>query len=395
MPSQYSANVKIGDNIYIGEMALLHLSYRVLWDKGTTLDLLIYDPDCGYHALLDGLGGSPTPQVEFQLEYEPSRGAGYKNKGTKHRLYIVKAGQVTTPIGLCLRIRALDKASLALREKTLNHSASGVKASDFVQALAGKLGITAQIPPTGDNADVHRAVQAKVIDAIRYELDRVLSASGKPISIQFDDRADQQKLVGYEELYDAETQLYTSCMTGGTYSYGVGIDANKGTAMAYGNAVYHWEMDQDYRAAIWGHQVSVDHLNIKGENVTGEIKAKLAGKLGMQGDALTNSSNRLSIPMGTLDAATSDDYYAKACMVNSVFQTEMGITRGVALIDSDFAAYDDVTILNRKHVVVAITGATNLASKHAIIPNKAVIMGFEHRLNRKSAYTRLHVRRGS
>ena len=395
MPSQYSANVIIGTNIYIGEMALLHLSYRVLWDKGTALDLLIYDPDCGFHAALEGLGGSPTPPVEFMLEYEPSRGASYKNKGTKHTLYIVKAGQVLTPIGFCLRIRAVDKASILLREKTLNYSASGVKASDFCQALASKMGITAQIPPTGDNADVHRAIQAKVIDAIRYELDRVLSSSGKPISIQFDDRTDQQKLLGFEELYDADTELYKANLTGGKYVYGVGVDANKGVMMAYGNSLYHWEMDQDYRNAIWGHEVSVDHLNIKGENVTGQIKAKLAGKLGIQGDALTAGTKRISVPMGTIDSATSDDYYAKACMVNSVFQTEMGITRGVALIDSDFAGYDDVTILNRKHVEIAITGATNLASKNAIIPKAAVIMGFEHRLNRKSSYTRLHVRRGS
>ncbi len=395
MPTQYSANVKIGADLYVGELSLLHMSYRVLWDKGSTLDLLIFDPDCEFHKRLEGMGGSPTPPIEFTLEYDPSRGHVYKNKGTKHTLYMVKVGQITTPIGLCLRIRALDKASIVLREAVLNHSAAAVKANQFVQALCSQVGIQAQIPVTGDNAGIHRALRAKPIEAIRYEMDRVLAASGKPISLQFDDRADVQKLVGYEELYDAKTALFTDCMTGGSYSYGVGVSGNGGTPMAYGNAIYHWEMDQDYRPAIWGHQVSVDHLNAKGETVVGEIKAKLTSRLGIQGDTLVKGGSRLSVPMGGPDSPTSDDYYARSVMVNSVFQSEMGVTRGWVLVDSDYKAYDSTDILNRKHVIIGITGSTNLESKHAIIPNEAVIMGFEHRLNRKAAYTRLHLRRGS
>lgn len=395
MPTQYATNVKIGADIYVSEVAVLHLSYRVMWDRGTSLDLLIFDPDCEYHRRLEGLSGSPTPPVEFALEYEPSRGATYKNKGSKHLLYMITVGQVTTPIGLCLRIRAVDKASIVLREQVLNHSAPGVKAHAFVQALCGKVGIDALVPATGDNAAVHRALRTKPIDAIRYELDRVLAASGKPISIQFDDRADKQKLMGFEELYDAETALYTDCLTGGSYAYGVGVADNGAAPMAYGNAVYHWEMDQDYRPAIWGHQVSVDHLTARGEQVTGMVKAKLAAKLGIQGDSLTNGGNRIQVPQVPQDNATTDDYYAKSVMTNMVFQSEMAVTRGWALIDSDYKAYDSPDILNRKHVIVGITGATNQPSKHAIIPNKAVVMGFEHRLNRKSAYTRLHLRRGS
>jgi hypothetical protein len=395
VPTQYSANVKIGDNIYIGEVAVMHLSYRVLWDKGSTLDLLIYDPNCEYHRLLENLGGSPTPPIEFQLEYESSRGHTYKNKGTKHTLYMVKAGQVTTPEGLCLRIRAVDKGSIALRETVLNHTAPGVKASKFVEALCGKVNIQAQIPNTGDNASTHRAMRVKPIDAIRYELDRVLGASGRPISIQFDDRTDKQRLMGYEELYELDTALLADCLTGGSYSYGVGVADNGGTPMAYGNAIYHWEMDQDYRPAIWGHQVSVNHLTSKGEEVIGELKAKLAAKLGIQGDVLKQGGSRLAIPMAGQDSATTDDYYAKAVMTNALFQTEMSITRGWVLVDSDYRAYDSPEILNRKHVIIAITGAMNQASKNAIIPKKSVVMGFEHRLNRKSAYTRLHLRRGT
>jgi hypothetical protein len=223
-------------------------------------------------------------------------------------------------------------------------------------------------------------MRVKPIDAIRYELDRVLGASGKPISLQFDDRTDQQRLVGYEELYDLDTTPLADCLTGGKYSYGVGVAGNNGTPMAYGNAVYHWEMDQDYRPAIWGHQVSVNHLTSKGEEVVGELKAKLAAKLGIQGDVLQKGGSRLSIPMAGQDA---------------LFQTEMGVTRGWVLIDSDYRAYDNPDILNRKHVTIAITGADNRDSLHSIIPNNSVVMGFEHRLNRKSAYTRLHLRRGS
>jgi hypothetical protein len=82
-------------------------------------------------------------------------------------------------------------------------------------------------------------------------------------------------------------------------------------------------------------------------------------------------------------------------MVNSVFQTEMAVTTGWMLIDSDYKAYDDPTILNRKHVIVALTGGTNEKSGYAIIPKQSVIMGFEHRMTRKSAYTKVHLRRGS
>lgn len=395
MPTQFAANVKIGQDIFVNDVAVLYLSYRMLWDKGSRLDLLIFDPDCMFHRSLEDLGGSPSPPVEFQLEYEPSAGALYKNKGTKHTLYLIKAGQVLTPLGLCLRLKAVDRGSMLLRSATLNHNANGVKASRFVEALADKVGVKAKMPDTGDNAGSHRAVRAKPIDAMRYELDRVLSGSGKPITLQFDDRTDQQILTGFEELYDAQTQMLTDSLTGGTYSYGVGIKENKGDNVSYGNAIYHWELDQDYRPAIWGHSVSVDHLNAKGEQVTGEVKSKLSKNLGIQGDILDLGSARLHLPMNGPDSATSDDYYAKAMMVNSVFQTEMAVTSGWMLIDSDYKAYDDPTILNRKHVVCALTGGTNQKSGHAIIPNQAVVMGFEHRMTRKMAYTKVHLRRGT
>ena len=237
------------------------------------------------------------------------------------------------------------------------------------------------------------ATNQYAIEAIRYELDRVLSASGKPISIQYDDRIDKQRLQGYEELYDAETQLLVS-MTGGSYTWGVATPGNNGKPAAYGNAAYHFEMDQDYRPAIRGHQVSIDHLNIKGDNVTGEVKARLASKLGIQGDALTQGGSRISMPMVNSDSPTSDDYYANATMVNSVFQTEMSVTKGSVMVDADYKTFDSPDILNRNHVTLSITGGTNAPSNNAIIPKKAVVMGYEHRLNRKSAFTRILVRRG-
>ena len=393
MPSQHSANIKIGTDFLVGEMAVVYFSYKLLWDKGSRLDLLVFDPDCALHKALEGMPGSPTPPIEFQLEYEPSRKRDFKNIGTKHRLYLLTAGQVVTPMGLCIRIRAVDKASVILREAVTNHSANGVKASQFLEGMLQKYGIDVLIPSTGDVAGPHRALRVKPIEAIRYELDRVLSASGKPISIQYDDRIDKQRLQGYEELYDAKTQLLVS-MTGGSYTWGVATPGNNGKPAAYGNAAYHFEMDQDYRPAIWGHQVSIDHLNIKGDNVTGEVKARLASKLGIQGDALTQGGSRISMPMVNSDSPTSDDYYANATMVNSVFQTEMSVTKGSVMVDADYKTFDSPDILNRNHVTLSITGGTNAPSNNAIIPKKAVVMGYEHRLNRKSAFTRILVRRG-
>jgi hypothetical protein len=341
------------------------------------------------------LDGTPNPPVSFSLEWLPSQNMPYKNKGTTHKLFVVRAGQVTTPSGLCVRIRARDAASLVLAEAVSGFSLAGGKASDFVQGLCSKLGLQVQVPSTGDVAGPHHAMRAKPIESIRYELDRVLAASGKPISLQFDDRATAQKLVGWEELYESDTSLLADALTGGSFSYGVGIEANnKGPGASYGSSLYHWEMDQDYGPAIWGHEISLSHLTVNGAQVTGTIKPRLLDKLGIKGDALNKGANRVRLPLGRAGAATTDDYYAKAVATNAVFQAEMSITRGVALIDPDFKAFDNPDLLNRKHILVGITGATNQPTKNAIVPAKSVVMGYEHRINQQGAFTRLLLRRG-
>lgn len=393
MPSQFSANIKIADDKYIvNDLQILHFSYKVLWDRGIRLNLLLSDPDCALHRVLSEINGDPTPEIEFQLDYTPSAGDKYRNQGTVHRLNIITFGQVTTPGQLCIRIQAVDKASILLRGQVLSYSANGVKANTFIQNLAQQVGLQAIIPDTGDRAGIHRALRQKPVDAVRYELDRVLAASGKPISIQYDDRVDQIKLRGFEELYDAETQLLEG-IGGGTYNYGVEQDANNSTNAGWGTVAYHYEMDQDFRPAIWGHNVSVDHLDTSGNSITGEVKAKLLDRLGIK--SKVQGASRIHLPSTNADAATTDEYFAKAIMVNSVFQSEMTTTRGAILVDPDYKAFDAVDILNRKHLILAITGGTNEESKHSLIPNKAVIMGWEHRMNRVSAYSRVFLRRGN
>ena len=397
MPSQYSASIKInGDKFNVNDLSILHFSYKVLWDRGIKLDLLVFDPDCALHKALSDMDGDPTPQIEFQLAYLPSLGQGgkYANQGTVHQLNIVKVGQVTTPGGLCIRIRAVDKASILLREQVLNFSANGVKANAFIKNLAAKVGIQADIPETNDRAGTHRALRQKPIDVIRYELDRILSDSVRPISLQFDDRKDQLKLRGFVELYDMSTQVLDG-LAGGVYNYGVAQAANKSTQVRYGSTAYHFELDQDYRPAIWGHNVSVDHLDALGNSVSGEVKAKLSAILGVQGKSLERGGARIHLPSAGSDNPTDDYSYAKAIMTNSVFQSEMSTTRGSILIDPDFKALDSVDILNRKHVVISIGNGNNDTSGHAIIPSKAIIMGWEHRMNLESSFTRLFVRRGS
>lgn len=394
MPAQYAANLTIGGSFLVNDLSILYMCYRAVWDRGTTLDILIHDQSMNLHKALEDMKGDPTPSVEFQYEWLPSKDRNYYNKGTKHKLYILKVGLVTTPVGVCIRIRAVDKASILLRGTPLSYHATSVKAGKFVEAVCREAGISARMVETGDVAYSHRAVRAKPIDTVRYELDRVLSSGGKPISLQFDDRADQQILIGSEELYDSDTSILAS-LSGGAYNYGVPVKDNQGTQSTFGTTAYHFEMDQDFRPGIWGHVVSVNHLTAKGEQVTGEIKAKNDSKLGVQGDVLKKGGNRIQLPLGHPDNPTPDAYYAQAVMTNSVFQNEMATTSGILLVDADYKAFDDPNILNKKHVTIAITAGVNEASKHSIIPTKSVVMGWQHEFNRATALTRVLVRRGS
>jgi hypothetical protein len=340
--------------------------------------------------------GDPTPKIEFLLEWTPSseRKSGYKNVGTKHTLYIIQVGTVTTPLGLAIRIRAVDAGSILLREKTLSYSAGGVKASAFIKGLCLQAGVNSIIPETGDIAYSHQALQAKPIDHIRYELDRVLSANGNPISLQFDD-GEKQALIGFEELYNKPTQALET-ISGGQYSWGGPSEANDAVAPGYNTTAYHFEMDQDFRPALWGHQVSMNHLTNRGEQVMGEVRSKLSSSLGIQGSIFDDTMSRMHIPSGSVDNPTNDQYFAKAVMVNTVFQSEMCATHGYAIIDPDFRAFDTVDILNRKHLIIGITGGkTDAFTGNAIVPKSSVIMGYEHRLNRESCVTKVFLRRGT
>lgn len=395
MPSLYTASIQIGGSFDVNDLSIMHFAYKVMWDRGSRLDLLIHDPNAQLHAALEGMAGDPTPKVTFRLAWEPSigRSGGLpENRGSKHTLYILRAGLVTTPQGLAIRIKAVDAGSIKLRNTSLSYYAGGVKASQFIQGLCQQVGIKAQIPDTGDVAFVHNALNVKPIDHIRYELDRVLSSGGAPISVQFDD-SDKQMLVGFEELYGGATTPISG-LAGDTYTFGPPNDANNARISSYNSTAYHFEMEQDFRPAAWGHQVSINHLTNAGAQVTGEVKSKLSSKLGIQGEMLGKGMTRLQMPAGHIDSPTSDEYFAKAIMTNTVFQSEMCITSGYAMIDADFLTYDGVALLNRKHATIAVTGGDNRKTGNSLVPVRSVIMGYEHRLNRNSAFTKLFVRRG-
>ncbi len=396
MKAPYAVSLKIGGSFLVNDYSILYFKYKSMWDKGSSADILIHDRDTQLQLALANMNGDPTPKIEFLLEWTPSarEGSKYKNKGTLHTLYILRAGMVTTPLGLAIRIKAVDAGSILLREKTLSYSANGVKASKFIKDLCLQVGINSTIPETGDVAFNHQALQAKPIDHIRYELDRVLSANGNPISLQFDD-GEKQALMGYEELYSQPTQALDT-ISGGQYSWGGPSEANKGVVSGYNTTAYHFEMDQDFRPALWGHQVSMNHLTNRGEQVIGEIKSKLSMDLGIQGSVFSNSVSRLHLPSGSVDNPTNDQYFARSVMVNTVFQSEMCATHGYAIIDPDFKAFDTVGILNRKHLIIGITGGkTDSITGNALVPKNSVIMGYEHRLNRESGVTKVFLRRGA
>ena len=86
-------------------------------------------------------------------------------------------------------------------------------------------------------------------------------------------------------------------------------------------------------------------------------------------------------------------------MVNSVFQSEMAVSYGRMMIDCDFLGYDNVDILNRKHVVCSIAPSNNSIMPLSLVPSENVVMGFQHTLKRTNydqtvGYTTLHLRRG-
>ena len=393
MPSLYTASVVIGGSYPVNDLSIMYFGYKVMWDKGSRLDLLIEDGNAELQAALESMTGNPTPTVEFQLAWDPSKGREYYNQGSKHKLYILKAGMVTTPSGLALRIKAVDLGSILLRAKTVSYFSGGVKASDFIKQLCLQAGVDTMVTETGDTAYNHRALQVKPIDHIRYELDRVLSINGKPISIQFSDNSDSQFLDCSEELYDQPTKIMDT-LSNGQYTYGAPVADNNGVSSGYNTTVYHFEMDQDFKQALWGHQVDINHLTNRGEQVSGSVKAKMASSLGIQGGILTGSTTRLQLPASDVSNPTSDSYFANSIMVNTVFHSEMSITQGYALIDPDFKGFDDVSILNRNHLLIGVTGGDNRKTGNAIVPQKSVVMGYEHRLNRMSGYTKVFVRRG-
>lgn len=377
----------------IAANAVVHFDYGQIWDRGNRLDLLIHDPSLRLHREIEGAGGDPAPEVKFQLEYMSSRGAAYKNIGSEKTLYIQKLFLVTTHIGPCIMIRAVDKGSFKLRKISKVFSQRSVKANVFVQNLCSEVGIDADIPDTGDQASVHRARNLRVLDVIRYELDRVLTSGGKPISIQYDDRDGEDKLIGFEELYDAPTEELET-QSGGSYTYGVRLGDKPGPAAQWGSTAHEFRIGVDLSQLQWGHRVDAQQLLSNNSAVSAEIEPKLTGNLGITAQIFDEVMERLQLARTFTDDATSDDYFLRSTLVNHVFQGEMTLTSGHVVVDCDFKAYDDPSVLNRKHIYVGVSSGENEEPNHAIIPNECVVMGYQHILNTNGALTRVLVRRG-
>lgn len=378
----------------VGTTSVMHFDFRQTWDRGAVLDVLIHDPAQDLHKALEGASGNPTPEITFELQHMTSEADSYQNFGTQHKVHIQKARIITTTAGLAIKIRALDKASLLLRQESTAFHQKAVKANQYIQNLCNEVGVTAEIPDTGDQAAVHRGRHSHPNHIIRYELDRVLSASGKPITLQYDTRAEEDKLLGFEELYDAPTELYEDTISGGTYSHGVRLDSVPGPGATWGTVAHDFDMGIDYGQALWGHNVTGQQLMSNNSAVFGDVKSKLDANLGMGGDILENAHQRMQIARTFTDDPTTDEYFHRATLVNRVFHNEMSMTNGFVLLDADFKAFDDPAILNRKHIYVGVASGTNEDQGNALIPLECVVMGWQHVLNRTGAYTKLLLRRG-
>lgn len=377
----------------IAANSVVHFDYKQVWDRGSRVDLLIHDPSLRLHREMEGASGNPTPEVKFKLEYMTSRGAAYHNVGSDKTLYVQKIFLTTTHIGPCIVIRAVDKGSIKLRTMAKVFTQRSVKANAFIQNLCSEVGVTAEIPDTGDQASVHRARNLKTLAVIRYELDRVLSSGGKPITIQYDDRDEADRLIGFEEFYDVPTEELET-QSGGSYTYGVRLADKPGPAATWGSAAHEFRIGVDFAELHWGHRVDAQQLLSDNSAVFGEVEPKLDGNLGFGAEILNEAIERMHIARTFTDDATSDDYYHRSTLVNRVFQSEMSLTSGHVIIDCDFKAYDDPSILNRKHIYVAVSSGENEEPKHALIPNECVVMGYQHILNVNGAFTRVLVRRG-
>lgn len=387
----YEPNLEIGE-IKIPVRKVVHFDYQHVWDRGPRLHLIIEDDNMDLHRDLKDISGNPTPEVKFKLEYKSSEGRSYENEGATHVLHIANIFMITTKDGPAIRIIAVSKFALIACTTTTSFYEKSARANEYIQNLCQHHDIKAEIPETGDRAAVHRSRQIKIINAIRYELDRVLSTGGKPITLQYDDRADESKLLGFGEFYEDATQELDT-FSGSRYTYGNAMDTESPGA-GYGTAAYGFSIGQDFTKVQWGHNVSGRQLTTTNELIEGDVEARLANRLGIDGEILRSATQRLQIAGNTSDDANTDEYYHRSTLVNRVFQTEMSMTSGYVIIDADFKAFDDPSILNRSHIYVSVSSGQSVNSGHALIPNECVVMGYQHILNIKGGWTKVLIRRG-
>jgi len=393
----YEIGLMIGDTIEVESGAVKYFAYRCMWDRGNVAHILIFDPDLSIHNQLAALDvKTPTPAISFGLSQEFTT---QPNKGSPRVLYALKFGLLKLNNKMFLKVIAVDKGGVSLKQ-TDSFFQNGVKAGKFCNELAKRKEVTSEIPATGDPESVHRALQANVIDHIRYELDRTLSANGHPISLQYDDR--NEKLMGYENNYgeSSQTQLIEGVQAlEAIYNLGPVSESAGGSGAGFGSAIYDYESVQDYSAAVWGHKVTVDQLDYENQHTVGKLTSKLHERVGIGGKVLQGTQRRLHVPHEPTDSNVPDDFRVKAVMTNQIFQAEMGMTYGSILVDADFEGYDDPAILNQKHLKIAISVGSSEHTdpdSRALIPEKAVIMGWAHVIDTTGkAKTRIFFRRGN
>ena len=329
--STYRFNIEVGTGqtaIRLADGAIRYFQYKCMWDRGNIGYFLIFDPSLDFHNRLSKLQvEDPTPRIVFR----PVRVFGsQETPSTQRILFLLQVGLITLEDGLHVKMIAIDLAGIQLRKQTA-FSRNGVKASEFCNALSQAQGVPADIPETGDDQQAHRAVEGETIEQIRYELDRTLSSNGNPISLQYDDRIDKNKLQGYEMPYGGEGDYLTELLENtfspqAVYNYGPNNAANESTGSTFGSAIYDMESNQDYSPAIWGHQVSVDQLGVENQHVAGKLSQKLGANLGIGGRILNDSHRRLHIPREPSDSAVSDEFRVNAVMLNALFQSEMNMS---------------------------------------------------------------------
>lgn len=392
----YKLSVTVAD-IPLADGQIEYFRYQCMWDKGNFAHILIYDPQLEFHEQLSQAEiETPTPVVTFRLEEFIGQ---RQNAGTTRILLMKEAALQKIGGQMYIKIVAMDRANVLLR-RTVSFSQQGTKSSEFIQNLTQQAAVTSEITETNDQQTSHRAMEAGIIEHIRYELDRCLALdTGGPISLQYDDRQGSDKLLGIGQVYGSGQQglelLPNTLTRDGIYNLGPTARDVQGTAPSFRSVIYEFMSEQTFDSAIWGHSVNLNMLGASFQHTVGSVIATLSESLGIGGTLFSESRRRIQFPREDVDSPNSDEERAKSVLINHLFQAEMSTNGGFMIIDPDFRAYDDPTVLNKRYVKVSVAPGSGAPQGRALIPPVAVVMGWEHIIDSFSvARTKVYFRRG-